>query len=81
MKWSDIDRIDAGMLDFLTADLLYVVIHAAARSVTIDETADGFRQLENAVFERWPQIKDGWAALYKGTPSQPRCETLWRRAD
>ena len=81
MKWSEIDRIDAGITDFLTTDLLYVVIHAAGQTVTIDETADGFRPLENALFEHWPQIREGWTALYKGPPSQPRCETLWRRSD
>lgn len=77
--WNDIDRIDGGILDFLTTDLLYVVIHAGARSVAIFETVDGFRQLENGLFEHWPHIKDRWTELYKGPPSQPRRETLWQR--
>jgi hypothetical protein len=78
--WDDIVQIDAGVRDLLTADLFYVVPHTASGMVTIDEIVDGFRQLENEMFERWPQIRERWTSLYNGPPSQPCHATLWRRS-
>lgn len=74
--WNDVKRIDAGVLDLLTSDLFYVVVHTASENFRIEEIVDGFRQLENAIFERWPQIQEPWTALYKAPASQPRFETL-----
>jgi hypothetical protein len=76
--WNDVVRIDAGVLDLLTSDLVYVVVHTNSETFTIEEIVDGFRQLENATFEHWPDIQESWTALYKAPASQPRHETLLR---
>ena len=76
--WNDVQRIDAGVLDLLTSDLFYVVVHTASQNLTIEEIVDGFRQLENGIFERWPQVQESWTALYRAPASQPRHETLLR---
>jgi hypothetical protein len=81
IAWDEIEQVDAGVRDMLTADMFYVVLHTPSGNHAIDELYDGFRQLENAMFERWPHIKAQWTSLYAGPPFQPRRETLWRRAD
>lgn len=79
IAWEDIEQVDAGVRDLLTSDVFYVVLHTPSGNYAIEELYDGFRQLENAMFERWPHIKTQWTGLFAGPPSQPRCETLWQR--
>jgi hypothetical protein len=77
--WDDVVRIDCGTRDTLSIDLFYAVFHTAGTKLTIDEYDDGFHPLENAVFARWPQIRERWIGLQCGPLHQPQCETLWRR--
>lgn len=79
VRWDAIDRIDAGMRDFLNVDRLYVVIFAGALRLEIDELDDGFRQFENEILARWPQIRETWNKLLAADPHEPQHETLWRR--
>lgn len=79
MKWSDIDRIDAGVRDCLTYDVLYFQIYAGKTTVYIEELDDGFRQFENAVLEHWPQIRAKWEELSRAEAFQAQHHTLWRR--
>jgi len=79
LRWADIDRIDAGMRDYLGFDGFYVVLFARTQKLELDELDDGFRQLEVALFERWPQIRARWNALLGSLPHQPQHETLWQR--
>lgn len=77
--WTDITQIDAGVIDALASDRFYTVLHRTGHRFVIDEFTDGFQQLEFAIFERWPQIRKRWVAVYTGAPSEPRYEVLWRR--
>ena len=77
--WEDVVRIDGGSRDSLSIDLFFVVIHAKDATMTIDEFDDGFRVLENAILERWPQVRERFVALQCGAPHQPLYETLWQR--
>ncbi len=79
VRWDDVTRIDAGTRDLLAFDLFFVVFHTAKTRLTIDEYDDGFRGLENAVFERWPQLRERWIALQCAPLHHPQFETLWRR--
>jgi hypothetical protein len=79
MRWADIDRIDAGIRDYFSFDGLYVVLFTAKTKLEIDELDDGFQPFENALFERWPQIRDDWNKLLIGNPREPQHATLWRR--
>jgi hypothetical protein len=76
LRWADVDRIDAGIHDCLSFDVLYFELFAGARRLLIEEFDDGFRQFENAILERWPQIREGWNALHNA-PAQ--YHTLWQR--
>ncbi|HEY5048573.1 MAG TPA: hypothetical protein VII49_11200 [Rhizomicrobium sp.] len=79
IRWDEIMRVDAGMRDYLTVDLFYTIIHTAREKIVVDELVDGFRQLEESVFQHWPHVRERWLAL-QGTPHhQPQCETLWQR--
>jgi hypothetical protein len=77
--WDDVVRIDCGTHDTLSIDLFFAVFHTAGTKLMIDEYDDGFHPLENAVFARWPQIREQWIALQCGPLHQPQYETLWRR--
>jgi hypothetical protein len=81
IKWNDIDEIDAGVRDFITYDTFYVVVFANGGSLTIEEFHDGFRQLEHAMLERWPQIKERWQKLFGLPLHEVRYDVLWRRGD
>ena len=77
--WSEITQIDAGMQDYLMLDVFFAVLRTAREAVTVDELVDGFRHLENGVFEHWPQVRARWLALQGGPAHQPQYENLWRR--
>ena len=79
IRWDDVVRIDAGVRDSLSIDLFFVAIHSKDAKMTIDEFDDGFRVLENAILERWPQVRARFVALQCGAPHQPFHETLWQR--
>ena len=76
--WHEITQIDAGMRDLLTIDVFFAVVHTPRESAIVDEFVDGFRQLEQGIFEGWPQVRERWLSLQAGPPRQPRFETLWR---
>lgn len=78
--WADVERIDVGVRDYFSFDALYVVLFAKKGKLEIDELDDGFQPFENALFERWPQIREGWIKLLAGNPRQPQHATLWRQA-
>jgi hypothetical protein len=79
IRWRDITQVDAGVRDYLTADMFFVVIHTRTQRVSIDEVADGFHQLEHGVFEHWPRVRQRWLALQGSPPRHPQFETLWKR--
>jgi hypothetical protein len=79
MRWDDVTQIDAGVRDGFTLDLFFAVIHANGAKLRLDEVDDGFRLIEGAVLERWPQLRERWVALQCGPAHQPQYETLWRR--
>ena len=79
LRWDDVVRIDGGIRDTLSIDLLYAVFRTANKSVTISEFDDGFRPFESAIFERWPMIRDRWVQLQCGPLHQPKYEMLWQR--
>lgn len=79
VHWDGIIRIDAGTRDNISLDLFFVVVHTLDAKVTIDELDDGFRYLEQAMWERWPDLRKHWVALQCGPLHQPQYETLWRR--
>jgi hypothetical protein len=79
MRWTDITRIDAGVRNCLAFDVAYVVLFAGNASVLIEESDDGFRQFEYALFEHWPQIRARWDAILKAPSFEVQHETLWRR--
>lgn len=80
MKWAEVDRIDAGILDCITFDVLYFRLFAGTSTIYIEELDEGFRQFENAVFEHWPQIRDKWEELSRADLHQAQVHTLWRRS-
>lgn len=79
VRWDDVVQIDGGVRDTLSLDLLFAVFRTSAGTVTVDETDDGFRTFESAVFERWPTIRERWVELQCGPLHQPKYETLWQR--
>jgi hypothetical protein len=79
VRWDDITRIDAGLRDGISFDLLYTVLHTKETQHRIDELDDGFRLFENAVLDRWPALRERWVAMQCGPAHQPRYETLWQR--
>ncbi len=79
MKWAEIDRIDAGLLDCLTFDIVYFRLFAGNRSIYVEELDDGFRQFENAICGRWPQVREKWEELSRADLHQAQVHTLWRR--
>jgi hypothetical protein len=79
IRWREITQIDGGVRDYLTVDMFFTVIHAANERVSIDEVADGFRQLEHGIFEQWPRLRQRWLALQGALPRHPQFETLWKR--
>lgn len=80
MKWAHITRIDAGIRNCLTMDVVYVQVFTHQATVYIEELDDGFRQFEFALFEHWPQIRARWEEFLKSGPHEKRHETLWRPA-
>lgn len=80
VRWDDVVQVDGGVRDTLSLDLLFAVFRTSAGAViTVDETDDGFRTFESAVFERWPTIRERWVQLQCGPLHQPKYETLWQR--
>jgi len=79
MRWDDVIRIDCGMRDTISIDIFFVVLHGTSAKIRIDEFADGFHLFENAVFERWPQLRERWIAVQCSPLHQPQYETLWQR--
>lgn len=77
--WDDVVQIDGGTRDTISIDLFFVEFHTAHGKIALDEYDDGFHPLENAVFARWPQIREGWIALQCGPLHQPQSVTLWQR--
>ncbi|HUO91760.1 MAG TPA: hypothetical protein VMU22_02510 [Rhizomicrobium sp.] len=78
MKWNQITRIDGGVNNCLTFDVLYLQIFTRQATIYIEELDEGFRQFEFAVFERWPAIRPRWEELLKCGLHELRRETLWR---
>jgi hypothetical protein len=78
MRWEHVTRIDAGITNCLSFDVLYVQIFTRQATVYIEELDDGFRQFEFSIFERWPVVRAQWDALLKGAPHEARHETLWQ---
>ena len=79
VRWEEISRIDAGVRDHITFDTFYIVVFAGGRNLVIEELDDGFRQLEFAIHERWPQIRERWLQLLSVPLHQAHYETLWKR--
>lgn len=79
IRWDEVTQIDAGVRDTLSIDLFFVVLQTPDAKVTIDEFDDGFRVLEQAIFEHWADLRGRWVALQCGPLHQPHFETLWRR--
>jgi len=79
VRWDDISQIDAGMRDYMTFDTFYIVVFAREKKLIIEELDDGFRQLEFAIHERWPQTRERWLQLLSVPLHQAHYETLWKR--
>jgi hypothetical protein len=78
--WSDVSQIDAGVLAMVSGDLFYVALVVKGARLEIDEFADGFRLLENAIFARWPDVQAKWLELHKAHAHKDILVTLWKRA-
>jgi hypothetical protein len=78
MKWDQVTRIDAGINNCLSFDVLYVQIFTRQATVYIEELDDGFRQFEFTLFEHCPTIRPRWDELLKCGLHEKRHETLWR---
>jgi hypothetical protein len=79
VPWGDISQIDAGVRDYFTFDSFYIVVFAREKKLVIEELDDGFRQLEFAIHERWPQTRERWLQLLSVPLHQAHYETLWKR--
>jgi hypothetical protein len=79
VPWDDISQIDAGVRDYVTFDTFYIVVFAREKKLVIEELDDGFRQLEFAIHERWPQTRERWLQLLSVPLHQAHYETLWKR--
>ena len=79
VRWDDISQIDAGVRDYMTFDTFYIVVFAREKKLIIEELDDGFRQLEFAIHERWPQTRERWLQLLSVPLHQAHYETLWKR--
>jgi hypothetical protein len=79
IRWDDISRIDAGVRDYVTFDTFYIVVFAGDRKLVIEELDDGFRQLEFAIHQRWPETRERWLQLLSVPLHQAHYETLWKR--
>jgi hypothetical protein len=79
VPWGDISQIDAGVRDYFTFDSFYIVVFARENKLVIEELDDGFRQLEFAIHERWPQTRERWLQLLSVPLHQAHYETLWKR--
>jgi len=80
VMWSDVTQIDAGVLAMVSGDLFYVGIAVKGERLEIDEFVDGFRLLENVIFERWPNVQAKWLELHKAHQHKDVLVTLWKRA-
>jgi hypothetical protein len=79
VSWDEISQIDAGVRDYMTFDTFYIVVFAREKKLVIEEIDDGFRQLEFAIHERWPQTRERWLQLLSVPLHQAHYETLWKR--
>ena len=79
VSWDDISQIDAGVRDYVTFDSFYIVVLAREKRLVIEEVDDGFRQLEFAIHERWPETRERWLQLLSVPLHQAHYETLWKR--
>ena len=79
IRWDDISQIDAGVRDYVTFDTFYIVVFARDRKLVIEELDDGFRQLEFAIHQRWPETRERWLQLLSVPLHQAHYETLWKR--
>lgn len=80
VNWADVSQVDAGVMALVSGDLLYVTISATnVTRLMIDEFVDGFAALENALFARWPQIREKWNELHRAHTHQDILVTLWKR--
>ncbi|MGD0143060.1 MAG: hypothetical protein ABSC92_07865 [Rhizomicrobium sp.] len=79
IRWDQVSQIDAGVRDHITFDTFYIVLFAGGRKLVVEELDDGFRQLEFAIHERWPQIRERWLQLLSVPLHQAHYETLWKR--
>ena len=79
VPWDDISQIDAGVRDYVTFDSFYIVVFAREKKLVIEELDDGFRQLEFAIHQRWPETRERWLQLLSVPLHQAHYETLWKR--
>ena len=79
VPWDDISQIDAGVRDYVTFDTFFIVVFAREKKLVIEELDDGFRQLEFAIHERWPETRERWLKLLSVPLHQAHYETLWKR--
>lgn len=81
VRWDDVMRIDAGVRDCLTFDVVYFQIHSRTATIYIEELDEGFRQFEHTVLARWPEIRGAWEELQKAELFAAQHRTLWRRGE
>ncbi len=80
MAWDDTTQIDAGRKPTLGVEYFYAELFSAnGVSILVDDLTIGFEQFQNAVFERWPEIKEAWVRVYTGSPDVAEHVTLWKR--
>lgn len=79
VAWNAITQIDAGVLAMVSGDLLYIVITAPGLRWEIDEFADGFAGLENALQSRMPGVREKWLELHRAHAHNDILVTLWTR--
>jgi hypothetical protein len=78
-EWNSITQIDVGRKPTGIVEWFYVVLFADGRALTVVHDAKGFIEFSEAIFERWPEIKDSWTKVFMGYPDVAEYKTLWKR--
>lgn len=81
MDWSDVTEIAGGTHAMITGELFYVVIAGGGHRLEINEYVDGFSAFEQALFERFPSVRERILKLQTTPSEHERFETMWKTGD
>lgn len=78
LRWDAVTKIEVFRIPtFVVEDFCVALFQKNGEPLVIVDRHPGFLKFQSAIWQRWPQIKDRWIAIYCGSPDTRERAVLW----